>query len=82
MQWRPHDYVRLNFNHPSLDSDIWFEFTQSQSLDEELILNNVQAVEQSKKHFTLTAMVPQNWNCFTYNITMQMKHLQANIEIF
>ena len=54
MQCRPNDYLWLNLHHPSLDSDIWFEFTQSQSLDEYLFLNKVQTVQQFKKGFTLT----------------------------
>ena len=27
MEFRPDDYLRLNLRHPSLQSDIWFEFT-------------------------------------------------------
>ena len=29
MECRPDDYLRLHLHHPSLQSDIWFEFTQS-----------------------------------------------------
>ena len=54
MECRPDDYLRLNLRHPSLQSDIWFEFTQSQNLDENLVLNKIQAVQQPKKEFTLT----------------------------
>ena len=54
MKCRPDDYLRLNLHHPSLQSDIWFEFTQSQNLTEELVMNKIQAVQQSKKELTLT----------------------------
>ena len=46
MECRPDDYLRLNLHHPSLQSDIWFEFTQSQNLNEDLVMNKVQAVQQ------------------------------------
>ena len=52
MECRPGDYLRLNLRHPSLQSDIWFEFTQSQNLDKNLVLNKVQAVQQSKKKYS------------------------------
>lgn len=54
MQCNPNDYLRLNLRHPSLDSEIWYEFTQSKNLNEATILNKVQAVQQSKKDFTIT----------------------------
>jgi hypothetical protein len=31
MEASPNDYLRVNINHPSLDSDIWLEFTQSKN---------------------------------------------------
>lgn len=54
MQCYPNDYLRLNLRHPSLDSEIWYEFTQSKSLNEATILDKVQVVQQSKKEFTIT----------------------------
>lgn len=45
----PNDYLRLNIRHPSLESDIWYEFTQSKHLNEVKILNKIEAVHQSKK---------------------------------
>ncbi|XP_048775446.2 uncharacterized protein LOC125680045 [Ostrea edulis] len=54
MQCNPNDYVRLNIRHPALDSDIWVEFTQSKNLNEEKILNKIEAVQQSKKEFVIT----------------------------
>jgi hypothetical protein len=49
METLPNDYIRINIRHPSLDSDIWIEFTQSKNLDEDKILTKIQAVQQSKK---------------------------------
>lgn len=54
MQYNPNDYLRLNLRHPSLDSEIWYEFTQCKNLNEATILDKVQAVQQSKKEFTIT----------------------------
>lgn len=54
MQCNPNDYLRLNLRHPSLDSEIWYEFTQCKNLNEATILDKVQAVQQSKKEFTIT----------------------------
>jgi hypothetical protein len=31
MQTSPNDYIRLNIDHPSLDSPVWVEFTQSKN---------------------------------------------------
>ncbi|XP_061192292.1 uncharacterized protein LOC133200521 [Saccostrea echinata] len=53
MQCNPNDYLRLNIRHPSLDSDIWYEFTQCQHLNEDVILDKIEAVQQSKKDFKL-----------------------------
>lgn len=46
--------IRLNIRHPSLESAIWYEFTQSKHLNEVKILNKIEAVQQSKKEFTIT----------------------------
>jgi hypothetical protein len=54
MQAQPNDYLRVNIDHPSLDSPIWIEFTQTKNLTEEKILDKIQAVQQSKKEFLLT----------------------------
>jgi hypothetical protein len=54
MEASPNDYLRLNIRHPSLDSDISVEFTQSKHLTEEKILNKIQAVQQSKKEFVIS----------------------------
>ncbi|XP_061181223.1 uncharacterized protein LOC133189847 [Saccostrea echinata] len=53
MQCNPNDYLRLNIRHPSLDSDIWYEFTQCKHLNEDVILDKIEAVQQSKKDFKL-----------------------------
>jgi succinate dehydrogenase flavin-adding protein (antitoxin of CptAB toxin-antitoxin module) len=45
----PNDYIRVNIDHPSLDSPVWIEFTKSKNLDEEKILNKIEGVQQSKK---------------------------------
>lgn len=54
MQCNPNDYLRLNIRHPSLDSDVWYEFTQSKNLNESKILSKIEGVQQSKKEFTIT----------------------------
>jgi hypothetical protein len=54
MQTNPNDYLRVNINHPSLDSPVWLEFTQSKNLEEDQILNKIEGVQQSKKKFLLT----------------------------
>lgn len=54
MQCNPNDYLRLNIRHPSLDSDVWYEFTQSKNLNESTILTKIEGVQQSKKEFTIT----------------------------
>ena len=54
MQTQPNDYLRINIDHPSLDSPIWIEFTQSKNLDEQKILNKIESVQQSKKEFLIT----------------------------
>jgi hypothetical protein len=46
MQANPNDYIRLNIDHPSLDSDIWVEFTLSKNLDEQKILDKIESVQQ------------------------------------
>ena len=33
METNPNDYLRVNIHHPSLDSDIWVEFTQSKKFN-------------------------------------------------
>jgi hypothetical protein len=38
VETKPNDYIQLNIRHPSLNSDIWLEFTQSKNLDEDKIL--------------------------------------------
>jgi hypothetical protein len=43
-----------------LDSPVWLEFTQAKNLDEQQILNKIEAVQKSKKEFTQ----PQNWIFF------------------
>jgi hypothetical protein len=54
MEASPNDYLRVNINHPSLDSPVWIEFTQSKNLDEEKILQKIEGVQQSKKEFLMT----------------------------
>jgi hypothetical protein len=54
MEASPNDYLRVNIDHPSLDSPVWLEFTQSKNLDEDKILGKIEGVQQSKKEFLLT----------------------------
>jgi hypothetical protein len=54
MEISANDYLRINIRHPSLDSEIWLEFTQSKNLDEDKILGKIEAVQQSKREFLLT----------------------------
>jgi hypothetical protein len=54
MQTSPNDYLRVNIDHPSLDSPVWLEFTQSKNLDEEKILNKIEGVQQSKMEFVIS----------------------------
>lgn len=54
MNCHPNDYLRLNIRYPSLDSDIWYEFTQSKHLDAQGILEKIKGVQQSKRDFTMT----------------------------
>jgi uncharacterized protein (DUF736 family) len=54
MEASPNDYLRVNIDHPSLDSPIWIEFTRSKNLTEEKILSKIEAVQQSKREFLLT----------------------------
>ncbi|XP_022295019.2 uncharacterized protein LOC111105138 [Crassostrea virginica] len=86
MHARPDDYLRLNLRHPSLQSEIWFEFTQSQNLNEDVVMNKVEAVQQSKKDFTLTDGAAE-LEMFHVHYPQgsggnQMKHLQVNKKIF
>jgi hypothetical protein len=54
MEANPNDYLRVNIDHPSLDSPIWVEFTRSKNLTEEKILQKIEAVQQSKKEFIIS----------------------------
>jgi hypothetical protein len=54
MEASPNDYLRVNINHPTLDSPVWLEFTKSKNLDQDKILNKIEAVQQSKREFLLT----------------------------
>ena len=54
MQTSPNDYLRVNIDHPSLDSPIWIEFTRSKNLSEEKILEKIEGVQQSKKEFVIS----------------------------
>jgi hypothetical protein len=54
MEASPNDYLRVNNDHPSLDSPVWLEFTQAKNLDEDKILNKIEGIQQSKKEFLLT----------------------------
>lgn len=54
MRCDPNDYLRLNIRHPSLDSDIWYEFTQCKHLNAEGLLAKIKGVQQSKRDFTMT----------------------------
>jgi uncharacterized protein (DUF736 family) len=53
METQPNDYLRVNIDHPSLDSPVWIEFTQSKNLTEK-ILTKIESVQQSKKEFVLS----------------------------
>jgi hypothetical protein len=37
MEISANDYLQVNFDHPSLDSSVWLEFTQDKSLMEKKI---------------------------------------------
>jgi hypothetical protein len=63
MEASPNDYLRVNIDHPSLDSPVWIEFTKSKNRDEDKILEKIQSVQQSKKEFLLTDG-PPNWTFF------------------
>jgi DTW domain-containing protein YfiP len=54
MQTSPNDYLRVNIDHPSLDSPVWLVFTQAKNLDEDKILNKIEGVQQSKKEFVIS----------------------------
>ena len=86
MKCRPDDYLRLNLHHPSLQSDIWFEFTQSKNLNKDLVMNKIEAVQQSKKDLTLTDGAAElelfHVNYYQGSGGNQMKHLQGNVETF
>lgn len=76
----------MNLHHPSLDSEICYEFTQCKNLNEAIILDKVQAVQQSKKDFNIMngsaeielfqAKYPQGSGC------QSVKHLHTNKEKF
>jgi hypothetical protein len=86
MQTNPNDYIRLNIRHPSLDSDIWVEFTQAKNLTEDKILTKIEGVQQSKKEFVLSdgateldffhVKYPEGSGC------TKMKHLHLDKEKF
>jgi hypothetical protein len=46
MGTQPNDYLRVNIDHPSLDSPVWVEFTQAKNLTEEKILTKIEGVQQ------------------------------------
>jgi hypothetical protein len=86
MQAQPNYYIRVNIDHPSLDSPVWLEFKQSKNLDEEKILQKIQAVQQSKKEFVLTDGATQ-LDFFHVNYPegsggSQKKHLHLDKEKF
>ena len=86
MQTSPNDYLRVNIDHPSLDSPVWLEFTQSKNLDEDKILNKIEGVQQSKKEFVISdggmeidffhVKYPEGSGC------TKMKHLHLDKEKF
>ena len=53
--------------HPSLQSDIWSEFTKSQNLYEDLVMNKVQAVQHLKKNL-LSPTELRIWSYITFII--------------
>jgi hypothetical protein len=53
METLPNDYLRVNIDHPSLDSPVWVEFTPSKNLTADKILTKIEGVQQSKKEFLL-----------------------------
>jgi hypothetical protein len=86
MQTQSNDYLRVNIDHPSLDSPLWIEFTQAKNLTEQKILNKIEAVQQSKKEFLSTdwgtqldffhVKYPEGRGCTKF------KHLHLNKEKF
>lgn len=95
MQCNPNDYLRLNIRHPSLDSDVWYEFTESKNLNESKISSKIEGVQQSKKEFTITdgsaefelfhVKYPQGsgeWRTFCKTFAFQQSHVQKREKIF
>jgi hypothetical protein len=80
------DYIRVNIDHPSLDSLVWIEFTKSKNLDEQKILDKIEAVQQSKKEFLLTDVATElDFFHVKYpegSGRAKMKHLHLDIEKF
>jgi hypothetical protein len=80
MEASPNDYLRVNIDHPSLDSPVWLE------LDEDKILNKIEGTQQSKKDFLLSdgateldffhVKYPEGSGC------TKMKHLHLDKEKF
>jgi hypothetical protein len=56
MQTSPNDYIRLNIDHPSLDSPVWLEFTRSKKLDEQKILQKIHGIR-----FFSCKVPPREW---------------------
>jgi uncharacterized protein (DUF736 family) len=54
LQTSPKDYLRVNIDHPSLDSPVWVEFTQTKNLTEQKSLGKIEAVQQSKREFVIS----------------------------
>ena len=88
---RPHAkptqiYLGLNLHLPSSDSNIWFEFTQCKNLNEATIVNKIEAVQQSKKDFTIKDGVAElemfHVKYFQGSGGYQVKHQQVNRETF
>lgn len=77
MNCHPNDYLRLNIRHPSLDSDIWYEFTQNKHLDAQGILEKIKGVQHSKRDFTMTDGTIQ-LKFFMYSIPKEMAEIRKN----
>lgn len=80
MRCDPNDYLRLNIRHPSLDSDIWYEFTQCKHLNAEGLLAKIKGVQQSKRDFTMTDGAVQ-FDFFMSSILKEVVEIRKNTYI-
>lgn len=80
MRCDPNDFLRLNIRHSSLDSDIWYEFTQCKHLNAEGLLAKIKGVQQSKRDFTMTDGAVQ-FDFFMSSILKEVVEIRKNTYI-